>query len=65
MTNLDRVLNSFAEDMVDAARRGLGTRKIGRNKTYGEASGLLKRSLDYKYTSKGPRLDFGAVGRAS
>lgn len=65
MSQFDKVLNEFAVAMTDAARRGLGTRRIGKNKSYGEASGLLKRSLGYKYTPDQKRLDFGARGRAS
>ena len=45
-------LTEFAEEVNDAARRELGSRKIGKNKSYGVATRRLQKSLRY-YISQG------------
>ncbi len=52
----------FAEDVNNAAKRTLGTRKIGKNKSYGQASGKLRKSLKFKLVMKGKsmRVEFGS-----
>lgn len=51
--DFDKVLAEFAEDVNNAAKRELGSRTIGRNKSYGVSSfaagaDTLQRSLTYK-----------------
>ena len=45
---IQKVLEKFAEDATLASMRVLGRRTIGKNKTYGEASGSLRKSLTFK-----------------
>lgn len=47
-----KVWHEFGIEMNLAAKRSLGTRRIGKNKTYGEASGTLKRSLSVRFDGK-------------
>lgn len=51
--DFDKVLAEFAEDVNNAAKRQLGSRKIGRNTSYGVSTfkagaDTLQRSLTYK-----------------
>ncbi len=58
MTNFERILKEFAEETRDAARRELGSRTIGKNRTYGVASRALQKSLTF--TIKGGSVSFGS-----
>jgi|TARA_R110000744_G_scaffold5263_4_gene18357 hypothetical protein len=51
-------LKKWAGLLTDAAKRTLGTRKIGKNKTYGKASGSLQKSL--KFSIDGKDVLFGS-----
>ena len=67
MKNLNAVLTKFADEVVKSAKRHLGGRKIGKNKSYGVASGTLKRSLSYRIRVQGDTIKsitFGAKGKA-
>ena len=67
MSELNKVLLAFSDDIVKSAKRHLGGRKIGKNKNYGVASGQLKRSLSYKIRVRGNdirEVTFGAKGKA-
>lgn len=59
---LNKVFLELAEDLNNTARRVLGRRTIGKNKTYGESSGNLRRSLTFNVVSKGGResIEFGS-----
>ena len=46
--NYDKALAKYARELNNAAKRVLGRRTIGKNKTYGEASGALRKSLTFK-----------------
>ena len=39
----------FAEEIVNASKRELGTKRIGKNKNYGVATRTLQRSLSFKF----------------
>jgi hypothetical protein len=54
------VWNEFGRDITDAARRQLGTRKIGKNRRYGDATGTLRRSLTYTMGTDTVSLSFMA-----
>jgi len=43
----NKAIAVYAENLNNAAKRVLGRRTIGKNKTYGEASGALRKSLKY------------------
>lgn len=45
---LNEVLHEMAEEINLAAKRELGSRKIGKNRNYGVASGALQRSLTFE-----------------
>lgn len=48
-TGFEEVLQSFAEDVNNAAKRELGSRRIGKNRSYGVTSRRsLQKSLSYK-----------------
>ena len=51
-------LKKYAGLLTNAAKRTLGTRTIGKNKTYGKASGSLQKSL--KYSIDGQDAIFGS-----
>lgn len=57
-----RELLVFAKEINNAAKRTLGTRTIGKNKSYGQASGALRKSLKFKLVMKGKnmRVEFGS-----
>ena len=57
-SNYAKALAKYAQELNNAARRVLGRRTIGKNKTYGEASGALRKSL--KYEAKGGKVMFGS-----
>jgi len=50
-------LKKYAGLLTNAAKRTLGTRTIGKNKSYGKASGALQKSL--RYQQKGDSVMFG------
>lgn len=56
--DFNKVLERFAEDVNNAAKRELGSRKIGKNRSYGVASRSLQKSLTYSL--KGGQLSFGS-----
>lgn len=56
--NYEKALRKYAEELNNAAKRTLGTRTIGKNKTYGKASGKLQKSLTYSI--KGGVAMFGS-----
>ena len=45
--DFDKVFEEFADEVNLAAKRELGVRKIGRNRSYGVASRTLQKSLEY------------------
>ncbi len=51
-------LKKYAGLLTNEAKRTLGTRTIGKNKTYGKASGSLQKSL--RYTIDGKDALFGS-----
>ena len=53
-----KALAKYAQELNNAAKRVLGRRTVGKNKTYGEASGALRKSL--KFQSKGGKVMFGS-----
>ena len=58
MTNFERILKEFAQETRDAAKRNLGSRTIGKNKTYGVASRALQKSLTFSIA--GGSVRFGS-----
>lgn len=56
--DFDKVLAEFAEEVNLAAKRTLGSRRIGKNRTYGVASRSLQKSLDYKISDG--KVSFGS-----
>lgn len=54
----EAALKKYAGLLTNAAKRTLGTRTIGKNKTYGKASGSLQKSL--RYTIDGKNAIFGS-----
>ena len=54
----EKVLARFADDVNNAAKRELGSRSIGKNRSYGVASRSLQKSLTYKL--KGGKVSFGS-----
>jgi len=54
----EQILKDFAEDVNNAAKRTLGSRKIGKNRSYGVASRSLQKSLEYKIS--GGKVSFGS-----
>ena len=55
---LNEALHEMAEEINFAAKRELGSRKIGKNRNYGVASGALQRSLTFEV--KEGRVIFGS-----
>lgn len=49
---IQKVLEAFGEDATLASMRVLGRRTVGKNKTYGEATGALRESLTYEVVKK-------------
>jgi hypothetical protein len=67
MSELNKLLIAFSDDILKSAKRHLGGRTIGKNKNYGVASGQLKRSLTYRIRVRGKDIQevtFGAKGKA-
>ena len=58
LADFKKVLGRFAEDVNNAAKRELGSRRIGKNRSYGVASRSLQKSLTYQI--KGGRVSFGS-----
>lgn len=58
LADFEKVLARFADDVNNAAKRELGSRRIGKNRSYGVASRSLQKSLTYKL--KGGRVSFGS-----
>jgi hypothetical protein len=56
--NYKKALAKYAEVLNNAAKRTLGTRRIGKNKSYGNASGKLRKSLTYQFS--GNSVMFGS-----
>lgn len=54
----EAALKKYAGLLTNAAKRTLGTRTIGKNKSYGKASGALQKSL--KYGMDGDTVMFGS-----
>ena len=54
----EAALKKYAGLLTNAAKRTLGNRTIGKNKTYGKASGSLQKSLTY--TIEGKDAIFGS-----
>ena len=54
----ETALKKYAGLLTNAAKRTLGNRTIGKNKTYGKASGSLQKSL--RYTIDGKDAIFGS-----
>lgn len=66
--DLNKALVEFATDILNASKRELGTRRIGKNRNYGVATRTLQRSLAYKfrYGKKGvTAIQFYAKGKAN
>ena len=58
MTKFEAILQEFAEETRDAARRELGSRTIGKNRNYGVATRRLQKSLTFSI--KGGSVSFGS-----
>jgi len=58
VTNYEAILEEFARETTFAAKRALGSRRIGRNRSYGVATRDLQKSLTF--TRKGSRIAFGS-----
>jgi hypothetical protein len=58
VSEFEKILKVFAEEVNLAAKRELGSRKIGKNRSYGVASRSLQKSLEYKIS--GGRVSFGS-----
>lgn len=50
LKEFQKVLDRFADDVNNAAKRELGSRRIGKNNSYGVASRSLQKSLTYSIT---------------
>jgi hypothetical protein len=46
---VDKAFIDFANEILNASKRELGTRRIGKNKTYGVATRTLQKSLTYSF----------------
>jgi|TARA_R100000479_G_scaffold145757_1_gene81203 hypothetical protein len=58
VTNYEAILEEFARETTLAAKRELGSRRIGRNRSYGVATRELQKSL--RFNIKGSRISFGS-----
>ena len=58
MNLFEKILKDFAEDVNNAAKRTLGSRKIGKNRSYGVASRSLQKSLTYSI--RDGKVSFGS-----
>ena len=50
LKEFEKVLDRFADEVNNAAKRELGSRRIGKNNSYGVASRSLQKSLTYSIT---------------
>jgi hypothetical protein len=67
-TEAERMWVWFAGEVVDASRRELGTRRVGKNKNYGVATRDLQKSLSFKLKKgkgKVQAVELMATGKAS
>lgn len=55
-----KLLDEFGSAVVKNAQQQLGTRRIGKNGSYGRASGKLKKGLFHRVSSDGKRVTFGS-----
>lgn len=58
LKEFEKVLDRFADDVNNAAKRELGSRRIGKNRSYGVASRSLQKSLSYSISDG--RVSFGS-----
>lgn len=58
LKEFEKVLDRFADDVNNAAKRELGSRRIGKNRSYGVASRSLQKSLTYSISDG--RVSFGS-----
>ena len=58
LKEFEKVLDRFADDVNNAAKRELGSRTIGKNRSYGVASRSLQKSLTYSISDG--RVSFGS-----
>ena len=58
MKRYDAILAEFAEETTLAAKRSLGSRRIGKNRSYGVATRELQKSLEF--TIDGATIRFGS-----
>lgn len=66
--DVNKAYIDFANEILNASKRELGTRRIGKNRTYGVATRTLQKSLTYsfKYGKDGIKnVQFYAKGRAN
>lgn len=67
MKYVNEVMLFFADEVLKSAKRHLGRRRVGRNRSYGVATGLLKKSLTYRVRVRGEeirQITFGVKGKA-
>jgi hypothetical protein len=58
LKEFEKVLDRFADDVNNAAKNVLGSRRIGKNRNYGVASRSLQKSLTYSISDG--RVSFGS-----
>lgn len=58
MKSYDAILREFAEETTLAAKRALGSKRIGKNRSYGVASRNLQKSLEFSIS--GGTIRFGS-----
>jgi len=63
LKDFEKVLDRFADDVNNAAKRQLGSRKIGKNRSYGVASRSLQKSLSYSISDG--KVRFGSPNRSA
>jgi hypothetical protein len=57
MREADKAWIEFAEEVVNASKRELGTKRIGKNPRYGVATRTLQRSLTFKLGKSKGKVD--------
>lgn len=65
---VNKAFIDFANEILNASKRELGTRRIGKNKNYGVATRTLQRSLTYSFRFKKGSIktvQFYAKGKAN
>lgn len=68
MRETEKAWREFAEEVVNASKRELGTKRIGKNPRYGVATRTLQRSLTFKLGKSWGEVDslqLMASGKAS